>query len=361
MIQRHSPTIRREESTEELSPNEYNQLSPPNPPLQNYPIETPPPTQPPVKKSRGRPQKQYWTHEWSDRATEALIEMWSEKEELYNKQHPMFYVKESKDRAVDEIRDRLREKGYDVTSNNILSKFQSLRTYFCTQRTKHMTTRRPGGASFMGVDGDTGECKWRFYKSLMFLDDNMKPRESHRKMELINAEFIGSAPPSFTSSPSDLITRARGNYHSHSSVSEYIHHSPEGNGYHNTNSNHHDGGPFDDPPMNASSRDFMIGSITSSLGDPNLGSVKLEPKFTTSTSNQLPLFTSSSASLSSPNVQHHNKHEDFIFGELVGNMIHQLPEGQHKDMVKLEIQQLIIKAKYTSNSKNESNLEGSDT
>ena len=128
MIQRNSPTIRREESIEEYSPpplsGEYtHDTSPPSQQQMQQHInyeQHPKDQQPPVKKSRGRPTKQYWTHEWSDHATEALIELWSEKEELYNKQHPLFYVKENKDRAVEEIRDSLRDRGFEVTCNNIL-------------------------------------------------------------------------------------------------------------------------------------------------------------------------------------------------------------------------------------------------
>lgn len=299
MIQRNSDPIRRDDSIDNMSSPK--QLT------QNTPKEN---NSPPFKKSRGRPQKQYWTHEWSDRATEALIELWSKKEELYNKQHPLFYVKDSKDRAVEEIRDNLSEQGYDVTSENILSKFQSLRTYFCTQRTKASSARRSG----VNYSGDDGECKWRFYKSLVFLDDNMKPRDSHRKMDLINAEY--GVPPSFTT-PNDRMTlRHCDNFYSPST--EFIKHDPENNGCQSSNGHnkHHIDSSFEDAPKNTQD---------GGNGYANENSI--------------------------PTV---DKHEDFIFGELVGNMIHQLPSGKHKDMIKLEIQQLIIKAKYASAKENES-------
>lgn len=408
MIQRHSPTIRRDESIEEYSPpplsGEYtHDTSPPSQQqMQQQHIsyeQHPKDQQPPVKKSRGRPTKQYWTHEWSDHATEALIELWSEKEELYNKQHPLFYVKENKDRAVEEIKDSLRDRGFDVTCNNILSKFQSLRTYFCTQRTKHMAQRRASGGYHMMSQDDGNECKWRFYKSLMFLDDNMKPRESHRKMELINAEYC--APPSFaTSGPGSggsteiMVTRTRPGYtsshhhhpHHHQqpppsqTMVEYLHphEQPSPDGYLNSgnssggansisgggigggnphNQQHRESGstsPYDDHHQqqsagSLSSRDYTVSSsYQDSLNDiaKNGGS---------GLSKHL---TSSSSSINTNNNNKplkQDKHEDFIFGELVGNMVHQLPSGKHKDLVKLEIQQLIIKAKYAS--KNEEDIE----
>ena len=401
MIQRHSPTIRRDESLNEYSPPpgvEFPHETSPPPSLNNNNTQhlssydqqqQPPPQQqqehhlqqqhhqPPVKKSRGRPTKQYWTHEWSDHATEALIELWSEKEELYNKQHPLFYVKDNKDRAVEEIRDALRDRGFDVTCNNILSKFQSLRTYFCTQRTKHMAQRRASGASYHIMPDDGSECKWRFYKSLMFLDDNMKPRESHRKMELINNEY--SHPPSFATSGGGsneiMVSRTHRSvypvhpHHHHQqqgqpqTMVEYIHPqehpSPEGSGYLNNtsgsggnpqshHSNHHyENGPgtspYDDQHTVGSGvpRDY---TVTSSYAD---GSSSIDNKNGTRSSSSTkhsPVGGSSSTTIKV------DKHEDFIFGELVGNMVHQLPSGQHKDLVKLEIQQLIIKAKYASKS-----------
>ena len=391
MIQRNSPTIRREESIEEYSP-------PPLPPGAEYVHDASPPSQqqhqlqpqhhinyeypkdqPPVKKSRGRPTKQYWTHEWSDHATEALIELWSEKEELYNKQHPLFYVKENKDRAVEEIRDSLRERGFDVTCNNILSKFQSLRTYFCTQRTKHMAQRRASGATYhMMATDDGSECKWRFYKSLMFLDDNMKPRESHRKMELINAEYC--TPPSFAASGAGggggneiMVTRSRPGYTSHhhhphhhhqppppsQTMVEYLHphEQPSPDGYLNSGNSsgganssgnphnpHHESGsasPYDDRHQQIgplSSRDY---TVSSSYQDGSNDTAK-----------------NGGGKHSKSTTAKQDKHEDFIFGELVGNMVHQLPSGKHKDLVKLEIQQLIIKAKYAS--KNEESEEGAE-
>ena len=45
---------------------------------------------------RGRPLKQTDSHVWTDEATDALIYAWSQKEELYHKQHPLFYVTEAK-------------------------------------------------------------------------------------------------------------------------------------------------------------------------------------------------------------------------------------------------------------------------
>ncbi|XP_066927772.1 uncharacterized protein [Clytia hemisphaerica] len=351
MIQRSSPTIRREESMEEYSPGEYNHdTSPPQQiAYESMSSKETMHAQPPIKKSRGRPTKQYWTHEWSDHATEALIELWGEKEELYNKQHPLFYVKENKDKAVEEIRDSLRERGFDVTCNNILSKFQSLRTYFCTQRTKHMATRRANGMSYLPDDGS--ECKWRFYKSLMFLDDNMKPRESHRKMELINAEY---SAPSFTSS-NDLMTmrsHSYPNHHHQQPPVEYINphdQSLEMNGYHggstssSSSTNHvnksHDLSFEENQGPPSGGRDYTVTSSYQEAAASSTSDKRL----------------SSSTSGSYGNT--HNKHEDYIFGELVGNMVHQLPAGKHKDLVKLEIQQLIIKAKYASKNNEEDETE----
>ena len=122
------------------------------------------------KNGRGRPKKHNDCHEWSDEATEALIHLWNQKEELYQKQHPYFYIREHKDKAVDSIRQSLEKQGYIVTCHQILSKFQSLRTYFCSQRNKLSQSKR--NALALGHEDDI-ESKWRFYKYLMFLDENL--------------------------------------------------------------------------------------------------------------------------------------------------------------------------------------------
>lgn len=274
---------------------------------------------PEQKKSRGRPQKQHWTHEWNDKATEALIELWSSKEELYNKQHPEFYVKESKDRAVGEIKHSLNQRGFNVTESNILSKFQSLRTYFCTQRTKFASTKKTNSRYSIGCAGaEEGESKWRFYKSLMFLDDNMKQRDgSQRKQSEYKCEYDGMAPPSFSLRSMVNIEQP---FRDYDPTPDFLNDAHDLNGIHNNNS------------IDSSVSDHTrlidhnnISPSTGATGGNNTG-VSMTPDMNSAK----------------------QKNEDLLFGELVGNMIHQLPAGQHKDMIKLEIQQLIIKAKYAS-------------
>lgn len=230
------------------------------------------------KNTRGRPKKQIETLEWSDEATETLIELWKTKGELFSKQHPHFYVRDMKDKAVEYIKDELSKRGYNVTSNQILSKFQSLRTYFCSQRTKMSASKKNGY--------DDAECKWRFFKGLQFLDDNMKPRETNT----IKRE-------SQVSSPTSPYSRSM-------VVNEDV----------------------------SASNEYQNGC------QPYFDHMKEERRVKTERESE------------EAKLLAECRNEDQLFGELVGNMIHQLPSGQNKDILKLEIQQMIIKTKYSTNN-----------
>ena len=226
---------------------------------------------------RGRPKKQTETLEWSEEATEALIKLWQSKEELYNRQHPYFYVREYKDRALESIRASLEHMGFNVSKNQISGKFQSLRTYFCTQRTKKLNTRKRYST---GVMDDDFECKWRFYKSLQFLDDNMKPRDTAGKK------------------------------------------------------NHHD-------------ELVSVNYDRSILDIPKQSEIhQVDPRRQLDPACQNSFELSPTSGDSTP-IQFSFKNEDHLFGELVGNMVSQIPTCHRKDLLKLEIQQLIIRAKYS--------------
>jgi len=250
---------------------------------------------------RGRPMKQGDSHVWTDEATDALIYAWSQKEELFQKQHPLFYVTEAKDRAVEWIRQYLLEHGHNATTNQITSKFQSLRTYFCSQRNKLLNLRRQGA-------GDNVESKWRFYKDLMFLDQNMKPRE--KVANKIHQQMV------------------RDIAHENESREGADNFSGDGNGHENYSENsmvvvgtpHH-------------------GYVTSRIHDhiTNGRSLQSTPKMMAPTSQAV-----------SRVAENSRQHEDLIFGELVGNMMTHIPASQGKDYLKLEIQQLIVKHKYST-------------
>jgi len=218
--------------------------------------------------------------EWSDEATEALIELWQTKDELFCRNHPYFYAKDYKDRAIEQIRVKMEEKGFHTTTNQILGKIQSLRTYFCSQRAKFQQLKKAGH-----ITDEDSECRWRFYKSLQFLDENMKPRENIKKEK---HDMDGSSSNGY---------EGPGNY------------------------------------------------MASMAYEPQ--SHRIEQRFlgndTTSENKSIKIINNRNES---ENQTKFKQYEDQLFGELVGNMISQLPSGQHKDLLKLEIQQMIISAKY---------------
>lgn len=270
------------------------------------------------KIGRGRPKKQNESHEWSDEATEALIYLWKQKEELFQKQHPYFYIREHKEKAVESIRQSLAEQGHIVTCNQILSKFQSLRTYFCSQRNKVMASKKNGGTD------EEVESKWRFYKNLVFLDENMKPRETNasRKFNANRSTIDVDYPHNYPHNPSMTFvsTPLDDGVHFHPGTNQVQ------NGY-------------------SQNSMVMVGSHRETVEtgpDYRKSPERMADVIHVPNDNPRPI-------RASPCLAHNgiSKNEDILFGELVGNMLQQVPSGQPKDILKLEIQQLIIKTKYS--------------
>jgi len=226
----------------------------------------------------------------------------------------LFYVPESKDRAVEWIRQYMEQRGFNITTNQILSKFQSLRTYFCSQRNKLINLRKNGA-------GEDVESKWRFYKDLMFLDQNMKQREKPYQRMLTPRD------------PNSHDNDTRDSVENFPSVVN------------------NDQESYSDNSM------INIGSHSQS--SPNNAEIVPTPGFTNlhvvSTNDRiLPTLTSAPNAKSTifRQTEHSRRHEDMIFGQLVGNMMTHIPSSQGKDYLKLEIQQLIIKQKYHAQATN---------
>ena len=249
------------------------------------------------KGQRGRPKKANESMEWNDEASEALIHLWQSKEELYNRQHPYFYVKEAKEKAIEAIRLSLEKMGFKISANQIFSKFQSLRTYFCSQRTKIASARKNGI-----FDEEYLESKWRFYKSLQFLDDNMKQRETYATRPKFNDS---SYPYDGLGTP--------GNFSRSMVVNEHLQDSCKYD--------------YRDDKYDYQEEKELQRSGSGSNTPPSRSIIKIEPR---TDYNELV------------------RDEDQSFGDLVASMMRQIRCGQQKDLLKLEIQQLIIKAKYAN-------------
>ncbi|XP_002167661.3 uncharacterized protein LOC100204765 [Hydra vulgaris] len=247
------------------------------------------------KGQRGRPKKANESMEWNDEASEALIHLWQSKEELYNRQHPYFYVKEAKEKAIESIRLSLEKMGFKISASQIFSKFQSLRTYFCSQRTKIASARKNGVC-----DEEYLESKWRFYKSLQFLDDNMKQRETYAT----RPKFSDSSYPYDGLGPNGTFSRSM-------VVNELF----------------QDNGKYDYRDDKYDYQEEKELHRSGSSTPPTRSIIKIEPR---TDYNDLV------------------RDEDQSFGELIATMMRQIRCGQQKDLLKLEIQQLIIKAKYAN-------------
>lgn len=300
-----------------------------------------------IKNGRGRPKKQNESHEWSDEATEALIYLWNQKEELFQKQHPYFYIREHKERAVESIRQSLAEQGHIVTCNQVLSKFQSLRTYFCSQRNKILASKKFGSSNEEEV-----ESKWRFYKNLTFLDENMKPRETNATRKYAATRCIGGSdgdmdyPHNASMTFVNPTTSLDDGIHFHPDTVVMNH--PSHNNNYSQNSmvvvgSHHD--TISD--YRKSPELMMTDRIHGAAGPAAAGLIEHQPHHLRSSPlSQLHQNGNGSCNSNGSANSNGGKNEDNLFGELVGNMLLQIPSSKSKDLLKLEIQQLIIKTKY---------------
>ena len=126
-------------------------------------------------KKRGRPKKNEDDDvEWSDTATNLVIDFWQVQEILYNAKHPKYHIQDENSHALSIVQQNLSEQGYEFTTAQISRKLLSLKNYFCKERGKVTASSKKSGS---GTD-QLYKSKWRFYERLNFLDDHITPRQT---------------------------------------------------------------------------------------------------------------------------------------------------------------------------------------
>ena len=141
------------------------------------------------KDTRGRPKKDTSDKfHWSDEATEPLIDLWKNKPVLFQPTHADYHKRDKKERAPADIKDALVETGIDVDVSDLHSKMTSLKSYYCQQ---HGTTKASQHLTGQGTE-NVFVSRWKFYKSLNFLNDTLTPRNtvSTRKSDTLQNSLL---------------------------------------------------------------------------------------------------------------------------------------------------------------------------
>ena len=214
---------------------------------------------------------------WTDKDVHALIDIWATKEILFNMKHQLYYNKDERMKAIDNIRVELNEKGLMYTSKQISDKITNLRTYYGGQK-------RIIEASKKSDSGEIYVSKWKFFPDMSFISDNIIHRGTH------------DAPTS-----KDLKDEER-------SIT------PPSNGYTRTYNKQQKPNKISNADYNAYSNRLLL--VPPSNGD------------------------------GTPNKTSSSKNQDEIFGELITQMICDIPECHEKAMLKIELQHKIVTTQY---------------
>ena len=108
-------------------------------------------------KKRGRPKKYEDDDvEWSDTATNLVIDFWQVQEILYNAKQPKYHIREGNSCALSIVQQNMSEQGYEFTTAQTSCKLLSS-SYFCKERGKVTEALRKAVAeriNFIKVNGD---------------------------------------------------------------------------------------------------------------------------------------------------------------------------------------------------------------
>ena len=115
--------------------------------------------------------------EWSDDEITQLINLWKQKEALYNFKCDSFSNRDERDKAVERIIANLAEEGIETTKTQITQKLTLLRSCYSGQRGKKRASKSRGSGTF-----DVFASSWKFMKDLSFLEDNYVPRKTESNL-----------------------------------------------------------------------------------------------------------------------------------------------------------------------------------
>ena len=107
--------------------------------------------------------------DWSPTEIEIFIKLWQQEEILYNTKLKNFHTPDDRNKALVELQKGLVNTGIDITIEMISNKIKSLRTYYLKERARVLSSRAHGDETYVP--------KWRFFDDLSFLDAYITPRK----------------------------------------------------------------------------------------------------------------------------------------------------------------------------------------
>ena len=301
-----------------------------------------------MARRRGRPRKdgmacnQRLDKCWGAEETHKLIEYWGKQEVLYNQKHKSYHDKEARNRAIKEIQVCLAAEGVHATEQQIFEKLISLRSYYCGQLSKIENSKLNG-------DPEIFESNWKYFKALDFLSENVIPRKNEllykrRRTEPVDIKYFPSPhmiPPYHLERPSAF---ERTSMATLVNVNKPIPGMPTDMSEQRPNF----AAVTIHPPIVASPRPVFSPEHVhhqvlerKQIYAPPVVIAKPMIPSPPSTNN-----TNSSNSAASKLIE--AKSSDGMFIEMITSMLKEIPEGEEKDMLKIQIQQNILKTKYAT-------------
>ena len=136
-------------------------------------------------KPKGRPRADSQDAKiWFDEEVFALIEIWSNFEQLYNVKHSLYRLKDERTKNLDKVQQQLQEKGFEATTKQISEKMVVLKNYFSAEKRKSEASARKSASG----REDIYIPKWQFYRHLLFLKDNFTPKATESNIKRKSSE-----------------------------------------------------------------------------------------------------------------------------------------------------------------------------
>ena len=96
-----------------------------------------------TKKPKGRPRADSQRAKiWFDEEVFALIEIWSNFEQLYNVKHSLYHLKDERAKNLGKVQQQLQKKGFEATTKQINEKMVVLKNYFSAEKRKSEALQR---------------------------------------------------------------------------------------------------------------------------------------------------------------------------------------------------------------------------
>ena len=200
-----------------------------------------------------------------------MIELWKDREILYNPRHPKYHIREENANAIKEICEEFQDRGITLTADQINKKLTTLKNYCCKERGKLTSSKKSGAGA-----NQVYTVKRKYFSHLEFLNDHITPRGTI-------STFSASGFPS-DDNDSELAPPPKKNQKQNQSMEKV---------------------------------EFMMESAVSYLKNGQ--------------------------------NSHSQKSDDDHCGETLARLLKKVPEGQGKEMLKINLQHMIIQATPQTN------------